>query len=88
MTNVTGGNSGENCRLPGTEGKSTRVLRTTDFGINAVDEVAKQIADDVCGKHSAFGVIVGQEFHRAEPVIFVLPLRFNVALSVHTFSLV
>ena len=35
--------------------------------------VVKQIADDVCGKHSAFGVIAGQELHRAEPVIFVLP---------------
>jgi hypothetical protein len=50
--------------------------------------VAKQIADDVCGKHSAFGVIAGQEFHRAEPVIFVLPRRFNFVLPVHTFSLV
>jgi hypothetical protein len=50
--------------------------------------VAKQIADDVCGKHSAFGVIAGQEFHRAEPVIVVLPVRFIVVLSVHTFSLV
>jgi len=34
--------------------------------------VAKQMADDVCGKHSAFGVIAGQEFDRAEPVIFSL----------------
>ena len=50
--------------------------------------VAKQIPDDVCGKHSAFGIIAGQEFDRAEPVIFVLPVRFNVVSSVHTFSLV
>jgi hypothetical protein len=83
---VTGGNSGENYRLPGTEGKLTRVLRTTDFGINAVDEAAKQIADDVCCKHSAFGVS-GQEFHGAEPVVFVLPMRSMSRLSVHTFSL-
>ena len=27
------------------------------------------------------------QIDRAEPVIFVLPVRFNVALSVHTFSL-
>ena len=49
--------------------------------------VAKQIADDVCGKHSTFEVIAGQELDRAGPVIFVLPVRFNVMLSVHTFSL-
>jgi hypothetical protein len=24
------------------------------------------VRDDVCGKHSAFGFIAGQEFHRAE----------------------
>ena len=36
----------------------------------------------------AFEVIAEQEFHRAEPVIFVLLVRFNVVLSVHTFSLV
>jgi hypothetical protein len=49
--------------------------------------VAKQIAEDVCGKHSTFEVISGQELNRAEPVIVVFPLRFNVLLSVHTFSL-
>src|SRR5580704_11811768 len=49
--------------------------------------VAKQIADDVCGKHSTFEVIAGQELDRAEPVIFVFPVRFNVVLSAHTFSL-
>ena len=50
---------------------------------------SKQIADDVCGKHSAFDVIAGHEFRRAQPLIFVLPVRFNVVLlSVHTFSLV
>jgi len=32
--------------------------------------VAKQIADEVCGKYSAFGVVAGQEFDRAEPVSF------------------
>jgi hypothetical protein len=46
------------------------------------------IEQTVCGKHSTFVVIAGQEFDRAEPVIFVLPVRFNVVLSVHTFSLV
>src|SRR3981081_3949482 len=53
---------------------------------------SQQIADDVCGKHSAFGVIAGQEFHRAEPVLFVLPRRsmscclfiLSVSLSLHS----
>src|SRR5258708_24841361 len=43
------------------------------------------MADDVCGKHSTFETIAGQELDRAEPVIFVLPVRFDVVLSVHTF---
>jgi len=32
-------------------------------------------------------MIAGKEFYRAEPVIFVLPIRFNVVLLVHTFRL-
>ena len=44
--------------------------------------------NDVCAKRPAFGVIAGQEFHCAQTVIFVLPVWFNVVLSVHTFSLV
>jgi hypothetical protein len=51
------------------------------------DFVAKQKADDVFGKHSTFDVIFGQELDRTETVIFVLPVRFNVVLSAHTFSL-
>jgi hypothetical protein len=50
--------------------------------------VTNKIANDVWAKRPAFGIIAGQEFHRAEPVIFVLPVWFNVMLSVHTFSLV
>jgi hypothetical protein len=45
------------------------------------------MAADVCTEESTFGVIDRQEYHRAEPVIFILPVRFNVVLSVHTFSL-
>ena len=45
-------------------------------------------AANVCGKHSTFGVIAWQEFDRAEPAIFILPVRFNVVLSVHRFSLI
>jgi hypothetical protein len=40
--------------------------------------VAKQIADDVCGKYSTFEVVAGKELDRAEPlIILVLPVRFN-----------
>jgi hypothetical protein len=46
--------------------------------------VAKQIANDVSGKQSAFGIITGHEFDGAEPVIFILPVRFNLMLQVHT----
>lgn len=42
----------------------------------------------ICGEHSTFGVMAGQEFDRAEPVIFVLPVRFKIVLSVHAFGLV
>ena len=34
------------------------------------------------------GSLVGKKFHRAELVIFVLPIRFNVVLLVHTFRFV
>src|SRR5262245_49968259 len=34
------------------------------------------------------GFIPGHELHCAEPVIFVLRVRFNVVLLVHTFRLV
>jgi len=50
--------------------------------------VTKKIANDVCAKHPGVGVIAGQEFHCAEPVIFILPVWFNLMLSVHRFSLV
>jgi len=36
----------------------------------------------------AFGVIAWQELHRAEAVVFVWSVRFNVVLTIHTFSLV
>ena len=38
-----------------------------------------RLDDDDCGKESAFGIIAGQEFDCAEPIIFLLP--------VHTFNL-
>lgn len=46
--------------------------------------VANEITDDVRAKQSAFGIISRQEFDRAEPVIFILPVRSNLMLSVHT----
>ena len=46
--------------------------------------VAKQMADDVCGKESTFGVIAPQEFDRAEPVTLILPVRSNLMLPLHT----
>jgi NhaP-type Na+/H+ or K+/H+ antiporter len=38
----------------------------------------------VCAKQSAFGIIAMQEFDRAVPVIFILPVRSNFMLQVHT----
>ena len=46
--------------------------------------VAKQITDDACGKQSSIGIIPRQEFDRAEPVIFILPVWFNLILPVYT----
>ncbi|SRR5713101_588770 len=43
--------------------------------------LAKQIADELCGKQSTFGIVVEQEFDGAEPVLFILPVRFNRSIS-------
>jgi len=50
--------------------------------------VAKQIADDVCGKHSTFGVItiIGKNSTVQSQSLFVLPAPFNVVLLVHNFQ--
>jgi hypothetical protein len=42
------------------------------------------MTDDFCAKQSALAIIAGQKVDRAEPVIFILPLRFNLMLQVHT----
>ena len=46
--------------------------------------VANKMTDDLCAKQSAVGIIARQEFDRAEPVIFILPVWSNLMLPVHT----
>ena len=46
--------------------------------------VARKIAYDVRNRQWTFGTIARQESDRAEPVIFILSVRFNLILPVHT----
>jgi hypothetical protein len=41
------------------------------------------VADDGCRKQSAFGIIAGQEFDCAEPIIFLVPVHTFNSLNLH-----
>ena len=42
-----------------------------------------RVDDDGCGKESAFGIIAGQEFDCAEPIIFLVPVHTFNSLNLH-----
>jgi hypothetical protein len=44
--------------------------------------IGKQVANDVRAEKSGLRVISGQEFDRAEPVSFGLPICFEIILAV------